>query len=350
MSDTAGVPALVPVLENHRFDEAALARYLRDALAGFTGDLRVSQFQGGQSNPTFHLATAGGDYVLRKKPPGVLLPSAHAVDREFRVLTALAGSDVPVPKTHLLCADPGIVGTMFYVMDYVPGRVFADRRVPGVTTPQRAAMYDDMIRVLAALHAVDWQAAGLDGFGRAEGYMARQIRRWAKQYDASRTESVPAMDEVAAWLEAHVPATEEARIVHGDYRLGNLLIHPTEPRVVAVLDWELATIGHPLADLAYTLLTYRLPASAGGLSAEEIARLGIPSEADTVAQYCRHSGRSSMPDLEFMVVFAMYRLAAIQAGVYRRALDGNAADPAGLSRGVIYKETAGRAREIAERV
>ena len=344
-----GAAQLVPVRENHRFDEAALARYLRAHLPGFAGGLAVSQYQGGQSNPTYHLATADGAFVLRKQPPGLLLPSAHAVDREFTVLRALAGSGVPVPHVHLLCEDPAIIGQMFYVMDYVPGRVFADRRVPGADPAARAAIYDDMNRVLARLHQVDFRAAGLEGFGRAEGYMARQIKRWSKQYEASRTEVVPAMDAVAAWLGERVPQAEEAAIVHGDYRLGNLLLDPAEPRVVAVLDWELATIGHPLADLAYSLLTYRLPEAAGGIAPAEVASLGIPSEAEAVAQYCRHSGRAGVPDLEYMIVFAMFRLAAIQAGVYRRALDGNGADRSGLSRGALYREVAERAHQIALR-
>ena len=251
---TGGVPALVPVLPNHRFDEAALVRYLAGRLPGFEGGrpVTVRQFQGGQSNPTFHVQTEAGAYVLRKKPPGKLLPSAHAVEREYRVLSALQDSGVPVPRTRLLCEDPSIIGTPFFVMDHVPGRVFADRVMKPATAAERAAVYEDMARVLAALHRVDWRAAGLEGFGRPERYMARQVERWTKQWEASKVEEMPAMDRLIAWLPAHLPEEDEAAIAHGDFRLGNLILHPTEPRIVAVLDWELCTIGHPLADLGYT--------------------------------------------------------------------------------------------------
>ena len=346
-----GVPELVPVLPNHRFDQQSLARYLRDRLPGFEHDPVVRQFQGGQSNPTFHLAAGDRQYVLRKKPPGKLLPSAHAVDREYRVMRALADTDVPVPRMHLLCADESVIGQMFYVMDYVPGRVFAgDRRLPSCTPAERAAMYDDMNRVFAALHRVDWRAVGLEGFGRPEGYFARQIARWSKQYEASRVEDISSMEHLMRWLPEHVPQDEAATIVHGDFRLGNLLFHPTEPRVVAVLDWELATIGHPLADLAYNVLTYRLPAFAGGVAQAEMVALGMPSEAEYVAQYCRRTGRTGAPELEFAIAFSMFRFAAIVAGVYRRALDGNAADARALQRGAMVRECADYAWEVAQAI
>jgi len=334
-----GAPVLVPVLANHRFDEAALARYLADHLPGFAGPCVVRQFQGGQSNPTFHLGTANGQYVLRKKPPGKLLPSAHAVDREYRILGALRGSGVPVPTVHLLCTDESVIGTTFFVMDYLEGRVFADRTLPGVSPADRAAIYDDMGHVLARLHGVDWRAGGLEGFGRPERYIARQIDRWSKQYAASRVDDVPAMDRLMAWLTAHAPEADETTVAHGDYRLGNLIIHPAEPQVVAVLDWELATLGHPLADLAYSCLAWRLPPDLQGIKGLDVP--GLPSEAEYVQGYFRRTGRAGAPNMEFFVAFSLFRWAAIAAGVYRRALDGTAADARG-------REAGGKFRGLAE--
>ncbi len=342
-----GAAVLVPPLANHRLDEARLAEYLAANLPGFAGPLTVRQFQGGQSNPTYHLHTPAAEYVLRKKPPGTLLPSAHAVDREYAVQSALAGSAAPVAPMRLLCRDDAVIGTMFYVMDHVPGRVFADRALAGVPPADRAAMYDDMNRVLAALHGVDWQAAGLSGFGRPQAYVARQIDRWSRQYVASDTGDVPEMDRLMAWLPAHTPATDETAIAHGDFRLGNLIFHPTEPRVAAVLDWELATLGHPLADLAYNCIPWRLPAEMEGLMGASIP--GIPSEAEYVAAYCRRTGREGVPELDFFVVFSLFRWAAIAAGVYRRALDGNAADARALTVGTKFKTLAEVAWALAER-
>ena len=345
---TVGAAVLVPPLANHRFDEGRLAAYLAAELAGFAGPLTVRQFQGGQSNPTFHLHTPGAEYVLRKKPPGALLPSAHAVDREFAVQSALANTAVPVAPMRLLCRDDGVIGTMFYVMDHLPGRVFADRTLAGIAPADRAAMYDDMNRVMAALHAVDWHAAGLTGFGRPQAYVARQIDRWSKQYVASNAGHVPEMDQLMAWLPAHTPAADETAIAHGDFRLGNLIFHPTEPRVVAVLDWELSTIGHPLADLGYNCIPWRLPVEMEGLVGADAA--GIPSEADYVAAYCRRTGRRGVPELDFFVVFSLFRWAAIAAGVYRRALDGNAADARALTIGNKFRALAEAAWGLAERV
>jgi aminoglycoside phosphotransferase (APT) family kinase protein len=346
-----GEAVLVPVLPNHRFDEAALQRYLVKTLPGFGGECVIRQFQGGQSNPTFHVQAGERAYVLRKKPPGALLPSAHAVDREFAVLKALAGSAVPVPPVHLLCEDTGVIGQMFYVMDYVPGRVFPDRLLPGCSPTDRALMYDAMNATLAALHQVDFRAVGLTGFGKPEGYIGRQVARWSKQYAASRTEDVPTMDRLMEWLPANTPARDEVSIVHGDFRPGNLIFHPTEPRVVAVLDWELATIGHPVADLAYNCLAYRMPEAGGrGFADADLKALGIPSELDYVAAYCERTGRSEIPDWEFFIVFSMFRSAAIIQGVYRRALDGNAADAGALKIGDTYKEIAERAWAIASRL
>jgi aminoglycoside phosphotransferase (APT) family kinase protein len=333
-----GSPVLVPVLPNHRFDEAALERYLAGRLPGFAGPCAVRQFQGGQSNPTFHLQAASGQYVLRKKPPGPLLPSAHAVDREYRILGALRNSGVPVPIVHLLCDDESVIGTIFFVMDYQPGRVFPDRALPGVAPADRAAIYGDMGRVLALLHGVDWRQAGLEGFGRPENYIGRQIDRWSKQYVGARVGEEPAMDRLTAWLKTHAPVPDETAIAHGDYRLGNLIIHPNEPRVVAVLDWELATLGHPLADLAYSCLAWRLPPDLQGIQGMDVP--GLPTEAEYVQAYCRRTGRAGTPDMEFFIAFSLFRWAAIAAGVYRRALDGTAADARGREAGEKFRTLA----------
>lgn len=345
----SGEPLLVPVLAQHRFDEARLAAYLAGRVPG-GGALRVRQFQGGQSNPTFSIQTDSGRLVLRKKPPGPLLPSAHAVDREVRVLRALEGSAVPVPRVLLFCEDESVIGTPFYVMEHVAGRVFTDRTLPGCEPAERAAIYGDMVRVLAALHEVDWRAAGLEGFGKPQGYVARQVRRWTGQYLDSKVEDCPEMDRLAAWLAALPPPADEAAIAHGDYRLGNLVLHPTEPRVVAVLDWELATLGHPLADLAYNCLVYHLPAAADGLEPGAAAALGLPTEAEYVAAYCERTGRDGAPGLEALIVFSMFRLAAILVGVLRRALDGNAADAGAVERGRQYRDIAAKAWGMAQGV
>jgi aminoglycoside phosphotransferase (APT) family kinase protein len=255
---------------------------------------------------------------------------------------------VPVAPMRLLCRDDSVIGTMFYVMDYLPGRVFSDRTLQGVAAAGRAAMYDDMNRVMAALHGVDWQAAGLSGFGRPQAYVARQIDRWTKQYIGSNTGDVPEMNQLMAWLPAHAPAADETAIAHGDFRLGNLIFHPTEPRVIAVLDWELSTLGHPLADLAYNCIPWRLPVTMEGLVGADSP--GIPSEAEYVAAYCRRTGRSGVPELDFFVVFSLFRWAAIAAGVYRRALDGNAADARALTIGNKFRMLAEAAWTLAKRI
>ena len=334
-------PATDEVLPGHRFDEGALERYLDKHVPGFRGPLTVRQFRGGQSNPTYYLATPERAYVLRRKPPGKLLPSAHAVDREYRVLTALAGTGVPVPRTYLLCEDPAVIGTVFYVMEYVPGRVLTDPRLPEQTPAERAAIFDSLNDVLARLHRVDWQGIGLGDFGKPGNYFARQIHRWTQQYRASETERIEAMERLIAWLPANIPPGDETTLVHGDYRLGNTLVHPTEPRIVAVLDWELSTLGHPLADLAYNMLPFRLRPDQFEGFAGQARPEGIPSEAEYLAAYCRRTGRPGIPQWDWYVAFAMFRLAAIAQGIMGRVLAGTANDPTARERGQ-------RARPLAE--
>lgn len=335
---------LIDVLEQHRFDQGALDAYLARELAGFTPPSRVRQFQGGQSNPTFLVEdAAGARYVLRKKPPGKLLPSAHLVEREFQAMRALAGTAAPVPNARLLCEDPSILGTAFYVMDYLDGRVFSDVTLAELPPGERAAIYDSMNATLAALHGVDWQAVGLAGFGKPENYVARQVDRWSKQYVAARTDDIPAMDRLMAWLPENLPAGDETTIAHGDFRLGNLMFHPTEPRVIAILDWELATLGHPLGDLAYNCMSYHLPAGIKefpGLMGLDLTALGLPTEQAYLDSYCRRTGRDGIPDWNFFLAFSFFRIASICQGVYARALAGNAADRRAKGYGQVARASA----------
>jgi aminoglycoside phosphotransferase (APT) family kinase protein len=341
-------PELTAVREAHRFDEDALAAYVRARLPGGDGALEVLQFEGGQSNPTYRVTAGGHAYVLRKKPPGKLLPSAHQIEREYKVMSALQGSDVPVPRTRLLCEDPDVIGTPFYVMDYVPGRVLIDARMPRFTTAERAALYADLVRVLAALHRKDPAAIGLADFGRPGNYYARQIARWSQQYEASRTEDIPAMKALMDWLPAHIPASDEAGVVHGDYRVGNCIVHPTEPRLVAVLDWELSTLGHPLGDLAYFCQGFRGEGVPGqSLAGLDLAELGIPTEEEVVARYCELTGRERIEHWSFYLVFVMFRSAAIVQGVYKRGLDGNAASERAREYGALVRAHAERALALA---
>ncbi|MEI7970225.1 MAG: phosphotransferase [Betaproteobacteria bacterium] len=332
----------MPVQEKHRFDEAALARYLASHVPGFSGDLSVAQFKGGQSNPTFLLTAGGRQYVLRRKPPGKLLPSAHAVDREYRVLAALHGTDVPVARPHVLCTDESVIGTMFYVMDFVQGRVMWDPSLPGMTREGRAAIFDEMNRVIAALHRVDYAAAGLSDYGKPGSYLARQIGRWTKQYRASETERIEAMENLIAWLPDHIPPGDETTLVHGDYRLDNTIFHPTEPRILAVLDWELSTLGHPIADFAYHCMTWRLtPSEFRGMLGLDFATLGIPSEDEYVEAYCRRTGRSHIPHWDFYIAYNMFRLAGILQGIMGRVVEGTASSAHAV-------ESGRRARPMAE--
>ena len=321
----AGV-RLTPVRPAHRFDEAALERYLNAHVAGFAGPLAVRQFAGGQSNPTFVLESGGRTWVLRKKPPGTLLPSAHAVEREYRVMQALRDSGVPVPSMLHLCTERSVVGTEFFVMQHVAGRVLRDPLLPGMTPAERSRLYDDFVDVLARLHRVDPAAVGLADFGRPGSYYTRQVGRWAKQYKASETERIPAMERLIDWLPANVPADDATGVVHGDFRIENCVVHPEEPRILAVLDWELSTLGHPLGDVAYCCMPYRgqLGSSMGSLQGCSLAANGIPSEAEFLARYCRATGRGRIAHWDFYIVFALFRVAAIAQGVYRRGLDGNA--------------------------
>ena len=335
------------VREQHAFDVAALEAFLAPRLEGFRGPLSVSQFKGGQSNPTFRLSAESGRYVLRRKPPGKLLPSAHAVDREFRVISALAGTEVPVARAHALCTDESVIGSMFYVMDCVDGRVLWDPRLPGMTVAERKAHYDELGRVMAALHRVDPAAVGLSDFGKPGAYLQRQVARWTQQYRAAETDRLEPMEQLIAWLPAHMPEGDETAIVHGDYRFDNVIFHPTEPRILAVLDWELSTLGHPLVDFAYHCMTWHMESSEGnrGLAGVDFAALGIPTEAQYLQAYLARTGRTQGVPPEhwrYYLVFNMFRLVGILQGILARALQGNASNERALQAGQ-------RARPLAER-
>ncbi len=333
---SAGAPGPTQV------DAARLEEWMRGAVDGFRGPLTVAPISGGQSNPTYRLESPSGRYVLRRKPPGKLLPSAHAVDREFRVMSALRSSDVPVPRMRVLCQDEQVIGTMFYVMDHVDGRVFYDPRLPGLSAADRRAMFDDMNRVIAALHQVDPAVVALGDFGKPGNYFARQIARWSQQYKASETETIPAMDRLIEWLPAHIPPGDETTIVHGDYRMDNLIFHPAEPRIVAVVDWELSTLGHPLGDFAYHVMTWRFtPELFRGLAGVELGPLGIPDESAYVAAYCRRTGRQRIEHWDFYMAFVMFRMAAIFQGIMGRVRDGTASD-------ARAREAGAKARPVAE--
>ena len=328
-------------------DVAALERYLRgrlDGIDGMDGRLVARKFAGGQSNPTYLLSSGERRWVLRKKPPGSLLPTAHMVDREHRVFVALYGSDVPVPQPHLYCADCSVIGTEFFVMQHVDGRIFWNPELPEVgSAHERSALYDEMNRVLAALHTLDYAARGLGDYGKPGNYFARQIKRWTQQYEAAKTDQLPAMDQLIAWLPANIPADDQTTLVHGDYRFDNMIFHPTEPRVLAVLDWELSTLGHPLADVAYNCMPYHIPArGARPLAGVAGSSSGIPSQAEYVARYCSRTGRNGIPSLAFYLAFSFFRSASIVQGVYHRGLHGNASSLEGA------KEMRGRTVEAAE--
>nr|WP_297351084.1 phosphotransferase family protein [uncultured Caldimonas sp.] len=341
-----------PVSEQHAFDVQALTAYLEQHLPGFEGPLSVELFKGGQSNPTYKLTTPKRAYVMRAKPGPVarLLPSAHAIEREYRVMQALHGTDVPVAQMHLLCENETIIGRAFYIMEFVEGRVLWDQSLPGMSPGQRGAIYDEMNRVIAALHSVDFAARGLSDYGKPGNFFERQIGRWTKQYQASITDPIDAMDRLIEWLPAHIPASArddtQVSIVHGDFRLDNLIFHPTEPRVLAVLDWELSTLGHPLGDFSYHCMAWHIPPGAfrgiGGLNIEE---LGIPSEREYVRRYCERTGRADpqavMADWNFYMAYNLFRLAGILQGIAKRVVDGTASS-------AQAKQAAAGARPLAE--
>lgn len=340
---------LVAIPESHRFDEARLAAYLRQHVEGFAGAPQILKFRGGQSNPTFLIVAGERRYVLRKKPPGILLPSAHAVEREYRVMTALRGSAVPVARTYCLCEDPQIIGTPFFVMEYVEGRVLFDPTLAGMVPSQRSALYDEMNRVIAALHRVDYAQIGLGDFGKPGNYFARQIDRWTRQYRASETERIEAMENLINWLPRNIPAGDETTLVHGDFRLDNLIFHRQEPRVLAVLDWELSTLGHPLADFSYHMMAWRLSGQEfRGMRGAGLAALGIPDESAYRDEYCRRTGRGGIEHWEFYLAYNMFRMAGILQGIMKRVLEGNAAAPDAVEHGRRAKPLAEAGWRIVE--
>jgi aminoglycoside phosphotransferase (APT) family kinase protein len=328
--------------DRHGLDTGALAVALGDR--GFSGPLAVERFKGGQSNPTYLITGPGGRWVLRAKPgpAAKLLPSAHAVEREFRVITALGRTGFPVPRTHFLCEDEGVIGRAFYVMDYVEGRVLWEQSLPGMGRAERAAIYDEMNRVIAALHGVDYASAGLGDYGKPGNYFARQIGRWSKQYRSSETERIEAMDRLIAWLPERVPPGDEVAVVHGDFRMDNLIFHPSEARIVAVLDWELSTLGHPLADFSYHCMSWHIPPGEfRGIAGLDLDSLGIPPESNYIQSYCRRTGRDRIENWDFYLAYNLFRIAAILQGVRKRALEGTASSAQALDAGR-------RARPLAE--
>jgi aminoglycoside phosphotransferase (APT) family kinase protein len=348
-----------PIADSHAFDVGALEAYLQRALPGFEGPLSVEQFKGGQSNPTYKLVTPGRRYAMRSKPgpAAKLLASAHAIEREFRVMKALAGTGVPVAQMHVLCEDESVIGRAFFVMEFMDGRVLWDQSLPGLTNPERDAVYDEMNRVIAALHNVDPVAIGLADYGKPGNYFERQIGRWSKQYVASVTEEIPEMDRLIEWLPAHLPASArddtKVSVVHGDFRLDNLVFHATEPRVIAVLDWELSTLGHPLADFSYHCMAWHIPPGTfRGIGGLDHAALGIPSEAEYVRRYCERTHRPDpsalMADWNFYLAYNLFRLASITQGIAKRVVDGIASSAQAKATGASTRPLAQMAWKFAQ--
>lgn len=345
--------ATVPVPPAHRLDEAALDAFLRAHLPEYGGNLDVRQFPGGFSNPTYALSTTDADgrprdYVVRKRPAGDLLPSAHRVDREFRVLHALGATGVPVPRARVLCEDPAVLGTSFFVMDRVEGRLFADPTLPGCSVEERAAIYDSMNEVMARLHRVDPVSIGLADYGKAGSFLQRQVDLWTRMYRSAQTDDLPDMEALGAWLAAHLPTAPRESIVHGDYRPNNLLVHPTEPRVVAVLDWELSTLGDPLCDLAYNCLCYYLDEAPVGFGGADPLALGIPSREAYVERYARRMGLAAVPHWNFYMALQLYKSASLLQGVYKRGLEGKA-PAAALEKQRHVRERAALGLRVASR-
>jgi len=333
-----------PVEERHRLDVPRLEAYLRERIEGFRGPLEIEQFKGGQSNPTYRLSAGGRRYALRRKPPGKLLPSAHAVDREYRVIKALYSVGFPVARPYVLCEDDGVIGTMFYVMDCVDGRVLWDQSLPGMQQAERRAVWDEMNRVIALLHTTDYRALGLEDFGRPGNYIERQIARWTKQYQASELERIEAMDNLIAWLPKNIPPETGTTVVHGDFRLDNAIYHPTEPRILAVLDWELSTLGDPLADFAYHCMSWHIPPGQfRGIAGLDLEALGIPSERQYVKTYCERTGRAGIDPShwDFYLAYNLFRIAAILQGILKRVVDGTAAS-------AHARDAGSRAKPMAE--
>ncbi|MEP6559310.1 MAG: phosphotransferase [Burkholderiales bacterium] len=357
MDDFVGTRA---VAAEHAIDPAVLSGWMQQHVEGFAGPLQIEMFKGGQSNPTYQLVTPGASYVLRSKPGPVakLLPSAHAIEREFKVMSGLQDTPVPVPRMIALCEDEALIGRAFYVMECVQGRVLWDQSLPGMTNAQRADIYDEMNRVIAALHSVDYAARGLSDYGRPGNYFTRQIARWSKQYQASVLQPIPEMDRLIQWLPQHIPpaAADESlsSIVHGDFRLDNLMFHPTEPKVLAVLDWELSTLGHPLADFSYHCMSWHIPPGAfRGIGGLDLAALGIPSEADYIRRYCDRTGFTTpdalATDWNFYLAYNMFRLAAILQGIAKRVEAGTASSAQAVSAGSRADQLAQIAWGFAER-
>ncbi|MEP7157397.1 MAG: phosphotransferase [Betaproteobacteria bacterium] len=347
----------MPVAARQQFDAGALETWMTANVDGFVGPMSVEQFKGGQSNPTFKLITPSQIYVMRSKPgpAAKLLPSAHAIEREFRVMAALGNTsmltDIPVARMYALCEDESVIGRAFFIMEFVAGRVLWNPALPGKTKEERAAIFDEMNGVIAALHQVDYKSIGLEEFGKAGNYFERQIARWTKQYRASETEKIEAMDKLIEWLPQHIPPDEEVAIVHGDYRMDNLIFHHTEPRVLAILDWELSTLGHPLADFAYHCMAWHVPPSAfRGVAGLDLAELGIPDFKTYVAKYCERTGRAGIENFEYYLAYNLFRMAGILQGIMKRVVDGTAASEQAVAMGKAARPMAELGWKVAEKL